>query len=363
MILAEGVNRACRDAPQHDHSESIHFLHRSIIAAGADDGRIELMEDLGSIRVGVIGVGGMGAFHARTLAGFAGVHVVAVADPNADNANAVAADIGCAALTDPMQLATSIDVDGIVIASPDATHADLCIAALERGTRVLCEKPLATNVEDARRVVDFERSTGSRLIQLGFMREYDPAHVQVREALGVIGSIDYIRTVHRNVNSSPRPVEVIVGQSLVHDIHTVRFLTGSEFTKVLAHGGGARGGSYRHIVVVGELSCGAHVVLEFDDGGFAYDLSVEVLGRNGDVLTAAPSRATLRKDGTVSANIGSDWFGWFAAAYAIQDRAWVDSVVAGVGTGPTAFDGLVAQQVIAAILSSLATGEFVKVAE
>lgn len=305
----------------------------------------------------------MGAFHARTLAGFAGVHVVAVADPNADNANAVAADIGCVALTDPMQLATSTDVDGIVIASPDATHPDLCIAAIERGTRVLCEKPLASTVKEAQRVVDAELATGTRLIQLGFMRVYDPAHVQVREALGVIGSIDYIRTVHRNVNASPRPVEVIIGQSLVHDIHTVRFLTGSEFTKVMAHGGGARGGSYRHIVVVGELSCGAHVVLEFDDGGFAYDLSVEVLGRDGDLLTAAPSRATLRKDGAVSANIGTDWFGWFAPAYTIQDRAWVDSVVAGAAVGPTAVDGLVAQQVIAAILTSLATGLFVEVAQ
>jgi len=319
------------------------------------------MENLGLVRIGVIGVGGMGAFHARTLAGFAGVDVVAVADPNADNANAVARDIGCIALTDPMQLATSPDVDGIVIASPDATHPDLCIAAIEQGTRVLCEKPLATTLEDAQRVVDAERAIGPRLIQLGFMREYDPAHVQVRNALSETGPIDYIRTAHRNVNALPRPVAQIIGQSLVHDIHSVRFLTGSEFTRVVAHGGGARNGSYRHIVVVGELSCGAHVALEFDDGGFAYEVSVEVLGRNGDVLTAAPSRATLRRDGVVSANIGADWFGWFAAAYAIQDRAWVDSIIAGAAVGPTAVDGLIAQQVVAAILTSLETRQFVDV--
>ena len=321
------------------------------------------MEKLELVRVGVIGVGGMGAFHARTLAGFAGVNVVAVADPNADNADAVARDIGCVALTDPMQLATSSDVDGIVIASPDVTHPDLSIAAIEQGTRVLCEKPLATTLEGAQRVVDAERAAGTRLIQLGFMREYDPAHVQVRDALGATGPIDYIRTVHRNVNASPRPVEQIIGQSMVHDIHTVRFLTGSEFTRVIAHGGGARNGSYRHIVVVGELLSGAHVVLEFDDGGFAYEVSVEVLGVNGDVLTAAPARATVRTAGLVSANIGADWFGWFAAAYAIQDRAWVDSIVAGKAVGPTALDGLIAQRVVAAILTSLATSQFVDISQ
>ncbi len=319
------------------------------------------MEKLELVRVGVIGVGGMGAFHARTLAGFAGVDVVAVADPNAANANAVARDIGCEALTDPMQLATSSEVDGIVIASPDATHPELSIAAIEQGTRVLCEKPLATTLEGAQRVVDAERATGTRLIQLGFMREYDPAHVQIRDALGVTGPIDYIRTVHRNVNASPRPVEQIIGQSMVHDIHTVRFLTGSEFTRVIAHGGGARNGSYRHIVVVGELMSGAHVMLEFDDGGFAYEVSVEVLGLNGDVLTAAPARATIRTAGVVSANIGADWFGWFAAAYTIQDRAWVDSIAAGKAVGPTALDGLIAQRVVAAILTSLATSQFVHV--
>jgi myo-inositol 2-dehydrogenase/D-chiro-inositol 1-dehydrogenase len=319
------------------------------------------MEQSGLVRVGVVGVGGMGAFHARTLAGFAGVEVVAVADPNADNANAVARDVGCIALMDPMQLATSSDVDGIVIASPDATHPDLSIAAIECGTRVLCEKPLATTLEDAQRVVDAERSIGTRLIQLGFMREYDPAHVQVREALSATGPIDYIRTAHRNVYTSPRSVEQIIGQSMVHDIHTVRFLSGSEFTRVMAHGGGSRDGSFRHIVVVGELSSGAHVVLEFDSGGFAYEVSVEVLGRNGDVLTAAPARATMRSAGVVSANIGADWFSWFAAAYAIQDRAWVDSIVAGEAVGPTAEDGLMAQRVVAASLASLATGQFVDV--
>lgn len=303
----------------------------------------------------------MGAFHARTLAGFAGVDVVAVADPNAANAAEVAHDIGCIALTDPLQLATSPEVDGVVIASPDATHPDLCIAAIERGTRVLCEKPLATTLSDAQRVLDAEAACGSRVIQLGFMREYDPAHVQLRNELGRIGPIDYIRTVHRNVNASPRPVSQIIGQSLVHDIHSVRFLSGSEFTQVVAHGGAAREGSFRHIIVVGELSCGAHVAMEFDDGGFAYEVSVEVLGRNGDVLTAPPSRAVVRRDGAVSAHIGADWFGWFATAYAVQDRAWVESIRSDAAVGPTARDGYIAQAVVQAILTSLDTGRFVDV--
>jgi myo-inositol 2-dehydrogenase/D-chiro-inositol 1-dehydrogenase len=311
------------------------------------------------VRVGVIGVGGMGSFHAHTLAALAHVDVVAVADPHRPNADAVAAALGCEALTDPMALATDSTIDGVVIASPDATHADLAIAAMEAGTWVLCEKPLATTIADARRVVDAEARRGSRRIQVGFMREYDPAHVQLLAELPDVGRIDALRAVHRNSNDRRRPLAQIVGQSMVHDIHSVRFLTREEITAVHAFGAGAADESFRHVLAVCRLTSGAHAVLEFDDAGFAYEVAVEVLGSDGDVLTGGPTRAIRRRKGSVDTYIGPDWFAWFAEAYRAQDQAWVASIAAGAAVGPSAWDGLVAQHVVEAIIGSLATGESV----
>ena len=310
-----------------------------------------------SLRIGVVGVGGMGAFHARTLAGLGGVDVVAVADPHEPNAVATAEAVGAEAFTDPLALASSEELDGVVIASPDATHPELAIAALERGTFVLCEKPLATTVGDARRVVDAELALGRRLVQVGFMRQYDPAHVQVAAALPSIGRIDYLRAVHRNAGADPRPLERVVCQSMVHDIHSVRFLTGEEFAAVTAFASGPfPSGGYRHVLAVCTLTSGAHASLEFDDTAFAYEVSVEVVGADGDLLTGGPVRATRRHGGSLDVHLGTDWFGWFAEAYRIQDAAWIASIRENRTSGPSVWDGYVAQMVVDAVIRSSTSG-------
>jgi myo-inositol 2-dehydrogenase/D-chiro-inositol 1-dehydrogenase len=309
-----------------------------------------------ALRIGVIGVGGMGTFHARTLAGLAGVELAAVADPYAPNVERLVAEFGCAGSSDPMALATDASLDAVVIASPDETHPELAIAALEAGQWVLCEKPLATNLADARRVVDAEIAVGSRRIQMGFMREYDPAHVQLRAALGEMGRLDAWRSIHRNCNAAPRPVTQIVGQSLVHDFHSVHFVTGSRIVEVHGFGGRPIGDSYRHIAVVCRTDSGLQAIVEFDDCGFAYEVLVDVLGEHGDAATGAPLRAVRRRNGAVETIIGPDWFAYFAEAYRIQDAAWVASIRAGAATGPSAWDGVLAQAVVDSVLESFTSG-------
>ncbi len=290
-------------------------------------------------RVAIIGVGGMGSFHAHTLAAMAGVEIVVVADVFEPNASRAAEQLGCERSLDPIAVAGRPDLDGVVIASPDDTHPALAIAAIEAGSMVLCEKPLAANLADARSVLDAEVALDRRVVQMGFMREYDLAHVQVRDALPDIGEIDYVRTVHRNANTVRRSIDRIVIQSLVHDAHSVRFLTGHEITEVTAFGSGAENDSYRHVLAHARLSNGGQAALEFDDGGFAYEVSVEVLGRDGDVVTGTPTRAVTRGSGSLDVHLGTDWFGWFADAYRSQDQAWVDSIRAGAASGPSTWDG------------------------
>ena len=203
-----------------------------------------------NVRIGLIGAGGMGSFHARTLARMPEVVVAVVADPIGDAAERLASELDATAMQDPMALAASGAVDGLVIASPDQTHASLSLAAMDAGTPVLCEKPLATSVQDAQQVVDFETTHGARLLQLGFMREYDLAHMQVLGALSTMGPIHSIRCVHLNTNSDPRSMESIVGQSMVHDLHTVRFMTGAEFTSVSAHATMNDDQTIRHVVAL-----------------------------------------------------------------------------------------------------------------
>lgn len=307
-----------------------------------------------TVRVGVIGVGRMGSFHARTLASFAGVELVGVNDASVPTATSVADALGTTTVADPIDLIHQ--VDGIVIASPDDTHAELTLAAIERRVPTLCEKPLATSVVDAQRVVDSEAETGHRVVQMGFMREYDRAHRQLVERMHDLGDVVSLHAVHRNVHSAPRSLELVVGQSIVHDIHSVRFLTGDEIVSVQASGSHPGQGSFRHILVLCRLASGAHAVLEFDDRAFAYEVAVEVIAADGDALTGSPTQSITRRAGAVDIHVGADWFARFDEAYRVQDQAWVDSIRAGRAVGPTAVDGVRAQSVVEAILKSLRTG-------
>ncbi|MEO1062476.1 MAG: Gfo/Idh/MocA family oxidoreductase [Actinomycetota bacterium] len=312
-------------------------------------------------RLAVIGAGGMGSFHARTLARIPGVEVALIADPVPEASGPLAVELGADATSDPAEAATAEGIDAVVIASPDETHAELTLAAMATGKRVLCEKPLASTVADARAVVEAETELGRRVVQVGFMREYDLAHRQVVEAIAADEPLRLIRSVHRNTDNGPRTDLLVVGQSIVHDLHSIRFMTGREIVAVRAFGSRRPDGSLVHVLVVCELDGSGNAVIEFDDDAFAYEVLVEVTIGRATVTTAGPLRATERRGGSVTRTIGPDWFGWFAEAYRIQDEAWVRSLDDDEASGPSTWDGLAAQIGVDAALRSLDDGQRVAV--
>jgi myo-inositol 2-dehydrogenase/D-chiro-inositol 1-dehydrogenase len=153
-----------------------------------------------TVGVGVIGTGAIGSLHARNLAHRTpAAQVVAVMDIDRERVEAVAAECGGARVyTDASALIADEDVEAVLIASPDATHAELTIACIKAGKPTLCEKPLGTSLADAEQVLQTEIAGGRRTVQVGFMREYDPAHKDLMElmARGEIGQALRFRGVH-----------------------------------------------------------------------------------------------------------------------------------------------------------------------
>lgn len=307
-------------------------------------------------QVAVIGAGGMGRFHAETLLALPGVELAAIADPFP---HPDLEQLGVPVTTDAEACAAH-GWDGVVIASPDETHAALTIAALEAGSRVLCEKPLSHELAGAGAVIEKEVAIGKRRVQLGFMRVVDPAHVALAEQLTKLGPLHYLRCSHRNTNDVARPPHVVINQSLIHDFHTVRWL-GGEIVDVDARAI-PRPGGLLHVLIVLRLASGATATVEFSDETYAYEVEVEATAERGMVATSAPQRPRLRIDGDHRVPIGLDWFAWFAEAYRIQDRAWVASLDDAAASGPSALDGLAAQLVSEAAVASLEHGGAVTVA-
>ena len=148
-----------------------------------------------SLRVGVVGVGLMGADHARRLTTrIAGASLVALADPDVERTQALADELGGAGgpvrvHADPFDLVADEGVDAVLLASPGSVHEEQLLACIERGVHVLCEKPLTMDGDSSRRVVEVERAGGRDLVQVGFMRRFDPEYVRLHEMLAKGASV------------------------------------------------------------------------------------------------------------------------------------------------------------------------------
>ena len=157
-----------------------------------------------TLGIGVIGTGIMGADHVATIStAISGAEVRAIADIEPKRAAVIASRVpGAKALPSAESLIESAEVDGVIIASSDATHAQYVIACIAARKPVLCEKPLAPTVAECEEILSLEQAEGVRMVQVGFMRRFDPGYVELRQriASGEVGIPVLAHCVHRNVD-------------------------------------------------------------------------------------------------------------------------------------------------------------------
>ena len=122
-----------------------------------------------TLGIGVIGSGIMGADHVETItAAISGAEIRAIADIDPKRAEMVASRVpGAQALPSAERLIESPEVDGVIIASSDATHAQYVVACIAARKPVLCEKPLAPTVAECEEILRLEQAAGERIVQVG----------------------------------------------------------------------------------------------------------------------------------------------------------------------------------------------------
>jgi myo-inositol 2-dehydrogenase / D-chiro-inositol 1-dehydrogenase len=314
------------------------------------------------LRVGVVGAGAMGAAHVRTLAtSVSGAVVTRVYDLDPDRTAQVAAAAGASAATSESALMDAPDVDAVVIAAPDPLHAELTLACLKRGLPVLCEKPLATNLDDARRIVDAETASGRALVQVGFMRRFDPGYLEMKRALsdGHIGTPRLLHCVHRNPSAHPTATsDGIIRNSMIHELDIARWLLGEEIVSIQVRTPHRGAGLADPQLATLEMASGVLVSVEvFVNAGYGYDVRGELVGTGGSVSLEPPVATSMRRAGGDATPVTPDFVARFDAAYRAQLAAWVDAVAAGRVGGATAWDGYIAGLVADAGVRSLQSGE------
>lgn len=328
---------------------------------------------MSDIRVAVLGVGLMGADHVRRLSTIiSGAQVTVVYDYSVERAQQIAATCGARVVTDAFAAIAADDVDAVVIASPGPVHEPQVLACLAAGKPVLCEKPLTTEVESSLAIVKAEAALGRKLIQVGFMRRFDREYAQLRALIadGGLGTPLMMHCVHRNPTVPDHfDSEMIVKDSLVHEVDSTRFLLDEEIASVHvlrpSPNPSARPGLQDPQLTIFETTSGKVVTAEvFVTTGVAYEVRTEVVGEGGSAMIGLDV-GLVRKttDGRWGGEITPGFRERFGDAYDKQVQRWVDAVRSGVNVdGPGAWDGYAAAAVCAAGVQSLRTGNKVAVA-
>jgi myo-inositol 2-dehydrogenase / D-chiro-inositol 1-dehydrogenase len=319
------------------------------------------------LRVAVLGIGLMGAFHVEALSQrVKGATVTVVNDYFPEKAQSVADEIGARVVSDPLAAIRDPEVDAVLLATPGNTHFDQVSACLERGIPVLCEKPLTTDMASSYELVTQEARLPRPLIQVGFMRRFDAEYAALQQLIssGGLGNPLMMHCAHRNPAVGDHfTSEFMIRDSVVHEVDVVRFLLGEEITSVQVLRGVASGkapaGTNDPMLVIFETESGRLVTDEiFVRTDVAYEVRTEVVGERGSAMIGLDQNLVVKStDGRSGGQLTPSFVERFGQAYDTELQRWVAAARQGTIDGPGAWDGYAAVAVCEAGVQALRTGE------
>ncbi|MDB5358333.1 MAG: oxidoreductase domain protein [Phycisphaerales bacterium] len=200
------------------------------------------------VKYGIIGCGAISQRrHLPECAANSQSKIVALSDPMADRVAELAQKYGAKAFADYKEMLDKADIDAVVVAGPNALHAQQSIDALNAGKHVLCEKPMATTREDAKAMMQAAEKN-KKFLMIGLNQRLMPPHVKAKEILqsGRLGKVLSFRTAFKHPGPEGWSVDAgkswffkkaqafmgVAGDLGVHKADLMRWLLGQEFTEV-----------------------------------------------------------------------------------------------------------------------------------
>ncbi|WP_413993363.1 Gfo/Idh/MocA family oxidoreductase [Labrys okinawensis] len=323
-----------------------------------------------TIRIAVIGAGLMGADHAKIVAeDLSGAALQVVCDMDGTRARTVADAYGAADTgTDPEGTIARTDVDAVIVASPDFTHAPLSMVCIKTGKKMLCEKPLSQSSADCLRVMEAEQAAGKKFIQLGFMRRYDQSYIEIKRALlqGKLGRALMMHNFHRNVATPAADFTgaMAITNSAPHEFDVARHVLGTEYATITAWQPKRSDALVAPVFMVLETVDGQIVNIEINNNAaYGYDVRAELVGENAAIATNHVAYTRLDHSRSQAAGYDVDWRSRYAEAYRRQNRAFLRFVETGTfpQVASSSWDGYCAAVVAEAGVRALSEGRKIPV--
>lgn len=317
------------------------------------------------IRFAVIGAGRIGQVHARAVASHPSAQLALICDPFEENARGLADAHSVPYVLDVAEVWAS-DVDAVIIGSPTGLHVEHILAGVRAGKRVLCEKPVALDIEAARACRD-ELGAEAERVMIGFNRRFDPtfADIHARVRAGEIGELQQFTVISRD-SSAPPPGYVggsggIFRDMSIHDFDMVRHFLG-DIVEVSAFGSNtiqeiADEGDFDQAVITLRAADGrVATVVNSRTCVYGYDQRMEAFGSEGalsaDNLTATQVRKSTATATEARPEILNFFLDRYVDAYRLELGAFIDAVLADAPVVPNVHDGVKALEVAEAAATS-----------
>lgn len=301
------------------------------------------------IRIGIIGAGRMGLDHAvRVRDRISGAVLTAIVEPDGVRRSIAATEFSDARMFVELDDAVGhADLDAVIIASPGRFHEEALLKCLDSKLDVLCEKPLTPDTASAIRVLEAEQRADRPLIQVGFMRRFDPEYAGLKQLVDSheLGELLMLHCVHRNPEMPEFfTQEMLIDDSVVHEFDLVSWFSGSEIAGVEVRyprrSSNAPPALAEPLFVLCELENGVLADVEMSaNARFGYQVTMEAVFENGIARVGQPSGLQRWHEGSFRIEESQDFLSRFRAAYDIEIQSWVNAVEEARLGGPNAYDG------------------------
>jgi scyllo-inositol 2-dehydrogenase (NAD+) len=334
---------------------------------------------MSKVGIAVVGAGTLGKRHAENVRAIPGARLTAVVDSDLNRAKEVAAELGVELAAGCFeQIAGREDIHAVVIASPSKFHAEQIQAAARMGKHVFCEKPIALCLADALAASEVVSKAGV-LLQIGFMRRYDPAYSETKRRIesGAIGDPIMFKSLGRDRQPPPAAFYqggvngTLFSDSAIHDFDLARWLMNDEIVEVHTFAGLL---ASPELAEFGDIDA-CLVNLRFGRGGignvesfrkshYGYDIRTEIIGTKGTIQTGYlqhTASLTLTATGSWFERV-DHWLVRFADAYRLELADFVYAIQKGGPTRVTGEDGVRALAAALAAERSFREGQAAAVA-
>ncbi len=320
------------------------------------------------MHVAVIGAGVIGRIHARNVAAHPEARLAVICDRDPEAARSLAGQYG-ALNVQSVEEVLDCNPDGVIIASSTASHGEVAMACIAGQTPFLCEKPLASDQETARRIVASAGRAGL-VAATAFNRRFDTGYAGIRAAVtaGEIGRVEAILVTSRT--ASPPSVEFtrtsggLFGEKGAHFYDLARWISGEHPVELFAMGSALVNPSFADIgevdtaMITMRMPSGTLCQFDFSwRAAYGQDERIEVNGSLGMLQTIQePVGRVLasRAEGQSRDGLMPTWQERFAPTYADELHAFIDAIRSGDASSlPSLEDGLAAQQIADAARQSV----------